>query len=369
MPPARVAIVDGHKKEEFFAPLRAVWDADWVDCIPAMLLAGQTQGAELVLVNDESWADVAAALPELERRGIPSLHLPDGIVEWRNQWERADRAPLFRPVLSTRIACLGPAQARLLARWGNASRCIVTGSPRFDEYLGTPRRTPPDHGKFRLLVATARTPAFSDRDRVALLDLLRVVREWAEPQPQLAIAWRLTGALAKELGVREVSEPLRHQLANCDAVWTSPSTLQLEAMLAGLPVALLDPFARPLYVPAAWYVRTAKDCGEVLESMRRREPSRWAYQEETLADQVDLQGPAAPKVARAGQALIEAARAHSSFFETPEPENQPSPVAVNIELERLVAENLALRRVANRGVGQTLYRLFTGLEQRFSRKG
>jgi hypothetical protein len=81
-----------------------------------------------------------------------------------------------------------------------------------------------------------------------------------------------------------------------------------------------------------------------------------------------LEGPAAPKVARAGQALIEAARAGSGFFELPAVDVLLRPKAAG-ELERLMAENQALRRVANRGVGQTLYRLFTGLEQRFSRKG
>ena len=365
MPRARIAVVDGHKKEKFFAPLRAVWDADWVDCVPAALLAGDAQGAQLVLLNDESWPDVAAALPELERRGVPSLHLPDGIVEWRNQWERPDRGPLFRPVLSTRIACLGRAQARLLSQWGNASRCIVTGSPRFDEFLGTSRRSTPAQGPFRLLVATAQTPAFTERDRISLLTLLRVVQEWAESQTHVVITWRLTGGLEEPLGVQQSGAPLRDELANCDAVWTSPSTLQLEAMLAGLPVALLDPFARPLYVPAAWYVRNAKDCGEVWESMRRGDSPRWEYQQEILGDHVDLRGPAAPKVALAGKALMEAARAGSSFFETPE---EGWPAGPGSERDRLMAEMQALRRVANRGLGQTLYRLFTTNEQRLVRK-
>jgi hypothetical protein len=162
---------------------------------------------------------------------------------------------------------------------------------------------------------------------------------------------------------------LRDQLANCDAVWTSPSTLQLEAMLAGLPVALLDPFARPLYVPAAWYVRNAKDCGEVWESMRHGDSARWEYQQETLEDHVDLQGRAAPKVALAGIALMEAARAGSGFFDTPEEGWPPTPAGTGDERDRLMAEIQALRTVANRGVGQTLYRLFTTIEQRLARKG
>lgn len=364
----RIWIVDGHKKESFFAPLRAVWDADWLDCVPAMLLSGATQGAELVLVNDESWPDVAAALPELERRGIPSLHLPDGILEWRNQWQRPDRGPLFHPVLSTRIACLGPAQARTLALWGNADRCIVTGSPRFDSYLDLPRRPPSHDGTFRLLIATARTPAFCERDREALLNLLRWVRQWADTQPQVVVCWRLTAGLEAELGVANADGSLHEQLRQCDAVWTSPSTLQLEAMLARRPVALLDPFACPLYVPAAWYVRTRSDCDAVYKSMRRGDPARWAYQEATLADQVQRDEPAAPRVARVGQELIEAARLGSGFFAKPEAQVPPVPEVAGTELERLRAENRALRQVANRTVSQTFYRALTELQRRVAKR-
>ena len=191
------------------------------------------------------------------------------------------------------------------------------------------------------------------------------MQEWAESQTHVVITWRLTGGLEEPLGVQQSGAPLRDELANCDAVWTSPSTLQLEAMLAGLPVALLDPFARPLYVPAAWYVRNAKDCGEVWESMRRGDSPRWEYQQEILGDHVDLRGPAAPKVALAGKALMEAARAGSSFFETPE---EGWPAGPGSERDRLMAEMQALRRVANRGLGQTLYRLFTTIEQRLVRK-
>jgi len=170
------------------------------------------------------------------------------------------------------------------------------------------------------------------------------------------------------LGIGNAGGSLQEQLGRCDAVWTSPSTLQLEAMLAGLPVALLDPFARPLYAPAAWYVRELSDCGEVRDSMRRRDAARWSYQEETLADQVDLPGPAAPKIARAGQELIEAARSGSGFFQAPASGRGPEAGSVDGELERLRAENGALRRVANRGVGQTLYRLLTDLDRRYSRR-
>ncbi len=67
-------------------------------------------------------------------RGIPTLILADGILEYRNTWEHPQlpAGSLFQPVLGHKIACLGRSQARILESWHNGNRCEVTGSPRFD---------------------------------------------------------------------------------------------------------------------------------------------------------------------------------------------------------------------------------------------
>ncbi len=109
----RVAIVDWHEKCAFYQPLTNAYAADWVDVAPPAL-AHDPPKVDLVLVNDETWPYCAAGLREANRRGIPSLHLPDGICEWRNTWENPRPVPFLQPVLATRIACLGPAQARLI---------------------------------------------------------------------------------------------------------------------------------------------------------------------------------------------------------------------------------------------------------------
>src|SRR5207253_1483249 len=86
------------------------------------------------------------------------------------------------------------------------------------------------------------------------------------------LVWRLTGELDAEIGVvsnigdlggKELAEVLRQ----VDAVISTPSTSMLEAMLLGLPVALLDYTNVPHYVPAAWRITAARHIPEVLSEL------------------------------------------------------------------------------------------------------
>jgi hypothetical protein len=234
---------------------------------------------------------------------------------------------------------------------GNAGRCVVTGSPRFDAFLDIP--PPPARAPYRVLVATARTPYFHDADRAQLLGLLRGLRDWATAQQAVEFHWRLTGGLHEEVGLPPVPQtPLADDLAQCHALFTSPSSLQLEGMLARRPVVLLDPFHRPLYVPAAWYLRDASGVGAVMESIQAIDTPRMRYQEATLADQLRCDSPAVPRVIALAEAMI--ANRAVEF---------PAPAAADDATARLRAENERLREVANRRLPQVLYRALTSLER------
>jgi hypothetical protein len=348
--------VDGQKKREFYAPLKAVWEATFEDVDPATLLAMEKPPFDLVLCNDESWPDAAACLPMLERRGIPSLHLCDGILEWRNQWER-ERGPLFRPAFATRIACLGAAQARWLEAFGNGGRCVVTGSPRFDAFLDM--APVEDSGRLRVLVATARTPYFGREDRGQLIPLLEGLRAYAGEHPNVEFRWRLTGDLPKILQLPPSSGAgLREDLEWAGALFTTPSSMQLEGMLARRPVVLIDPFDRPLYVPAAWYLRRRDQIAEVVGAVRRPDERRMEHQEFVLRDELRCDGPAAPRVAALGTRMAAGEWAVES----------ESTVIGAARESRLVAENERLRQIANRTVAQVLYRSMTALERVFGKR-
>ena len=75
-----VLVVDGHRKRDFYANLVSAVDAEWRSIAPPEVLAGVPPNTDLVITDDESWPWVGAALPELRRHGVPSLHLIDGIL-------------------------------------------------------------------------------------------------------------------------------------------------------------------------------------------------------------------------------------------------------------------------------------------------
>lgn len=181
----------------------------------------------------------------------------DGIVEWRNMFRNPRNvSDYLSPAPVDLILCAGEIDRRVLRALGNNT--VATGLPRIEwaKGVGSPDATAPP----RLLVASARTPFFNDRERAALLDSLSEIREAARAL-RVGLIWRLTHHLDEDLGVRSDMRPLRTCLVEAHAVLTTPSTLALEAMLAGRPTGLIHPFETPLW-PAAAVVLGRAEAGE-----------------------------------------------------------------------------------------------------------
>jgi hypothetical protein len=394
--PARLWIIDGHLKEPFFSALLAELPAHVEPVTSARAALGPDGNVDLVLLNDETWPYCGAALAELRRRAVPSLHLADGILEWSNLWgnprslteERG--SPLFQPVLSDKIACIGRSQARFLEALGNVGRCEVTGMPRLDPLLGRRRRQRPPGEPFRILVATARQPGFTEDQLKTVEESLADVRRWFETcfevrGIRVVPVWRLTAGLGVKLGIRGSRDgaplvDLATQLSQVDAVLTTPSTLQLEAMLLGLPVALLDYSNRPHLVPAAFTVSAPHHLDKVLGQLLSPPPERLLLQETLLDDALECRSPAAPRVAdlidrlvfigrrarRQGEALVLPERllsepsarevARRAFVRA---ELHPGhPLLSERDVEALQAEVVHLRRALRLSPSQIVYRAF-----------
>jgi hypothetical protein len=396
----RLLVVDGHRKRDFYANLVATIDADWKSVAPPELLAGVAPNTDLVITDDESWPWVGAALPELRRRGIPSLHLIDGILEWRNTWEHpdtqseADGMPRFQPVLADKIACIGPSQARLLESWGNVGKCEVTGSPRFDGVRRAARRRPASE-PYRVLVTTARTPGFSSTDVARVRESLVDLRGWfsqhrAADGIGVEPVWRVTGDLTASVDPDGSSggwsRGLTEQLATVDAVITTPSTVQIEGMLAGVPVALIDYLNRPHFVPAAWTMTAPGHIPETMPMLLAPDEPRMLYQDTILHDAVECRSPAAPRVAALIEAMVAAGREarregrtvrlpdritvdegnrHHSREERYDPASlHPShPVLAQTNLSELQAEVGHLRRALRLSPTQMAYRIVCRCER------
>jgi hypothetical protein len=248
--------------------------------------------------------------------GVPTLILADGILEYRNTWMHPDVVPgsIFQPVVGHKIACLGRSQARVLESWGNIGKCEIVGAPRFDHLTGhRPRQRQADE-VFRFLVTTARMPGFTPQQMNLVKRSLQDLKFWVSHHQHLngiriELVWRLTQELDRQIGVpnqlTQLSGPeLAEILNSVDAVITTPSTTMLEAMLNGLPMALLDYNNCPHYVPAAWTISAPRHLDQVLPELVDPPPAKMLYQDTVLHDALECRNPAAPRMLRLIEEMI-----------------------------------------------------------------
>ncbi len=194
---------------------------------------------DLVCVADVLAPRNIAIVRAARARGIRTLLMMDGVVEWRNTFANPLAGPEFlRPAPVDFVCCATSDDERHLRAFGNDA--TATGLPRLDG-LQPVERDP----RGPVLVATANTPWFSESERTALIAALGDIGREAERR-SIPIRWRLTGGLDRVLGVENHAGSLRGAMSGTRAVISTPSTLLLEAELAGLPLGVLDPFGQPV---------------------------------------------------------------------------------------------------------------------------
>ena len=266
--------------------------------------------AAMIVTHDTYLEPGRSLIREAVAAGIPTLILADGILEYRNTWEHPQISPgaIFQPVLGHKIACLGRSQARYLESWDNIGKCEIVGSPRLDRYYELQRRKKRLDEPFRLLVMTALTPYFTEGQhhqvRAALLDL----KEFLGEQQTIGgfgieTVWRLTKGLDQEIGLASTraavdftGRELAEILQEVDAVITTPSTGMLEAMLLGLPVAVLDYSNAPtLCSTGVEDCRQSASAASVDGIIASAEP-KMLFQDTTLHDALECATPAAPRL-------------------------------------------------------------------------
>lgn len=279
------------------------------------------QPGDLAIFYSEHFDRFRDACLRLREKQVATLYMVDGILEWRNAWENSPdevACPYtMRPVLSHKVACIGNSQARVLESWGNVDKVEVVGIPRLDSYRDAVHRRIPDPDVFRVLAMTAKSPAFTEQQyrdvRQSLLDL----KAWGGRHPELQgrrveFVWRLTGELANEIGVDNqltdlTGGELAQTLADVDAVITTPSTAMIEAMLIGLPVAVLDYHNCPHYVTSGWDICSAEHIDPTLEQLASPPETRMMFQRFQLDDSLNLNNDATDRLVALVQGMLEIA--------------------------------------------------------------
>jgi hypothetical protein len=134
----------------------------------------------------------------------------------------------------------------------------------------------------------------------------------------IEVIWRISKGLHRKLDVKNSftsasGEELHEILTQVDAVITTPSTVQIEAMLQGLPVAILNYHLVPLYTPAAWEMKCKHHIEPVLNDLISVPYERMLYQEYCLNDALEAKSVALPRLIDLIEKMIKIKEAYDQF--------------------------------------------------------
>ena len=285
---------------------RGGWDCSVRDLadLPSADALAEIARADIVVTVHSTKPELEPAFAALRARGVPTLTLQDGIIEHRHSTNGVGGKRRYRPLLTDHIAVFGRASADILASWGVApERITVTGSPRFAASVEGPGRG--------LLLTTANRPTHSRRQLASLYRLMARVLEACEAE-DVPVRWRpgrslvpgrmnapetledrLEADVAARFGALTPSRgALADDLTACAAVLTTPSTVALEAMAVGRPTGHLEWDDETIYLNPPWRVRRSSDLRAVVRQMMDPPPLKMAFQEATLAYQLERDDPA-----------------------------------------------------------------------------
>ena len=272
----------------------------------------------LLIVTHDTYTEPARALiRKAVAAQIPVLILADGILEYRNTWEhpQLENGAIFQPVLGHKIATIGRSQSRWLESWGNAGKCETVGLPRLDRHCALPRRQRQPNEPFRILINTAITPYFTEAHREKVTASLRDLKSFFDKTPRLngltlEPIWRLTKGLDEEIGVSsKASEFSGHEMAialqQVDAAITTPSTVILEGMYFGLPMAVLDYCNTPQYVSTAWRITAREHIAATMAEMISPAEPKLLFQETVLHDSLECETAAVSRLLQLITGMVE----------------------------------------------------------------
>ena len=307
------------------------------------------------------WEEIHALRKMFQESSVPVLILADGILEYRNTWEHPELADgsMFQPLVGHKVACIGRGQARILESWGNPGKAEVVGLPRLDDVLNQEPAPIQSDGMFRLLVATANTPAFDEGQRETVIDSLSLIKERLSVigkinQREVQTTWRLTDNLEQAIGLPPANEmeladrpTLAEEIDAADAVITTPSTLFLESALKQRPTAILDFHNSPHFVPAAWMINGPQHLDTILSELANPPLPKMLFQETVLHDNLQCRVPAKPRMIDLIQTMVEYGKQARSLGETlqfpqriiDDPDQGFSRVEASFDMSHLFPEN------------------------------
>ncbi|HKK51120.1 MAG TPA: hypothetical protein VKA74_06015 [Myxococcota bacterium] len=243
---------------------------------------------------------------EARRRGVSTLLLVDGPLEWSNLYRSPSlvrrmgpgQVGLFEPIIHDGVAAIGETQRRWIEHKNPerglelmtyANRRIATSRPQAPSPTAgedAADRTP----ELDFLVTTARTPYFDEAERRdlirCLLEACRALSAGGHRHAFRLFDESLIEALRREIPdlPLDASGDFAEALGRTRCVIGTPSSVLLEAMQHDKPTATLMFRDSPLFYQTGWLLGCTTDWAPSLESMLARDPKRLDWQRQVLRE-------------------------------------------------------------------------------------
>lgn len=304
----RIATTEDASRYHHYASVVESPEFEWLGTIKQPFDEKCLADVDALIVSCDQFVISRTAILACRNHGIPTFHVLDGVVDWRTTFENPEfdlslgGLPLFRPLIADVVFTMGTIQAEVL-RWLGNTQISASGLPRFDGWNPLPCRIGRFDAAPRLLVASANTPWATEVQRTVVEEQFsNLVRALADAEREGAIAqtvYRVSDKLACELNIVNCRNILADQaLSDADIVVTTPSTFAIEAMLRGVPTAILDPFGLPVLTPSAWPATNWETVIQSLPSLTSPESERASFQDHIVSSLVRSDGVAASRIVK-----------------------------------------------------------------------
>ena len=251
------------------------------------------QPAGLVISHSYINSRVNYFIIKAKQRGIATLYLVDGPLEWSNTYlnarlrarNRFFDGALMEPLLHDVVLAVSPAQRDYL-RYRNADRAI-----RFLDYSNkritkmssiSNDKTEP---ACQFLITTAKYPYFNQIESHNLILILRRLVESLQRRGY-SYAFRIYDPLLLEaLPVKDnniTDGSFRDALAKVQCVIGTSSSVLLESMAHNKPTATMVYRDSPLFYQTGWLLGSLERYDETLDSMIAKDKTRMEFQRYSL---------------------------------------------------------------------------------------
>lgn len=281
----------------------------------------------IAVTTDPVGPEMTTIMKNAKAKGIPSLALQDGIVEYEHCWKK--RLDRYRPLITDCIAVFGNFTKQILMSWGIAeNRIFVTGCPRFDSYHES-KNTYPD--KPNILLTCANTPYIDDESKNEFrLSFINITKELENcginysirlsRQKTLSL-FKNEPSILKRLKTNQetISQNIGYKpaalftsvirkfapnqftiakdICNSSAVITTISTVALESMALKRPVAILDYTGDTMYHTAPWKISDPKHIRVIVQELINPPPAKMMFQKQLFKEYILCDGKASRRIA------------------------------------------------------------------------